>query len=174
MALLDVLNVGATLVIAGAAAAIAFNANRISHNANVLSADAMQLEADKHLLEWARRVLAVYSSLVSLRQRKDTRIDADTFDDRRRELRAELFALRDEGALYFPIEDGYNKIPALAAMNKTIDMLSGLLFPPPVEGDYFSVREPQVKQIQAFSTVFLEDVKTRIDNHWIEQEPVTK
>jgi hypothetical protein len=103
---IDAINAMATIIIAGAAAMIAFNANRISHNANVLSADAMQLEADKHLLEWARRVLAVYSSLVSLRQRKDTRIDPDAFDDRRRELRAELFALRDEGALYFPIEDG--------------------------------------------------------------------
>ncbi len=172
MAVLDVLNVAATLVIAGAAAAIAFNANRISHNANVLSADSMQLEADKQLLDWARRVLAVYSSLVNLRQRKDTRIDADEFDEKRRELRAELFALRDEGALYFPIEDGYNKIPALAAMNKTIDMLSGIFFHPPAAGDYQTVREPQVKQIQAYGSDFLEDVKTRIDSHWIEQEVV--
>lgn len=170
--LLDFLNLGATLVIAVAASAIAWNANKLAHNANVLNEDATQLEADKQLLDWARRVLAIFSSLVSLRQRKDTRIDAETFDDQRRDLRAQMFALRDEGALYFPVEDGYNKIPALAAMNRMIDMLGHTTFKPPVPHDYESIRTPQVKEIQALSLAFLEDVKTRIDRHWIEQETV--
>ena len=169
MALLDVLNVAATLTVAGAAAAIAFNANKIAQNANILSEDSTRLEADKHLLEWARRVLAAYSALISLRQRKDTRIDAEAFDDKRREIRAELFALRDEGALYFPIEDGYNKIPALAAMNKTIELMSGILFHPPQPGDYETVRRPQALQIQEYGAAFLDDIKQRIDRHWIEQ-----
>lgn len=171
MDIFDALNLLATLVIAGAASAIAWNANALSRNANVLSEDAMRLEADKQLLDWARRVLAIYSSLVSLRQRKDTRIAEDDFDDQRRDLRAQLFALRDEGALYFPIEDGINKIPALAAINKTIDMLGGASFKAPAPGDYAEFRAPQVQAIQSLSLEFLDDIKPRIDKHWIEQQP---
>jgi hypothetical protein len=167
----DVLNLLATLTIAGAASAIAWNANALSRNANTLTEESMRLEADKQLLDWARRVLAVFSALHSLRQRKDTRIDADTFDEQRRDLRSQLFALKDEGALYFPDQEGNARIPALAAIGETIEMLHGVTFKPPKRGDYDKVRYPQVKELQRLSGAFLDDIKPRIDKHWIEQQP---
>ena len=172
MDIFDLLSLGATLVIAGAASAIAWTANSLARNANILSEDAMRLEADKQLLDWARRVLAVFSSLHSLRQRKDTRIDEDTFDEQRRDLRAQLFALRDEGALYFPDQDGATRIRALATMEEIIEMLHGVNFKPPAPGDYSEVRSKQVKELQRLSQAFLDDIKPRIDQHWIEQQPI--
>lgn len=172
MDIFDIVNLLATMVIAVAASAIAWNANSLAHNANVLSEEATRLEADKQLLDWARRVLVVFSSLVSLRQRKDTRIDAETFDEQRRELRALLFALKDEGALYFPSPNGGGEVDALQAIGRTIELLGGANFQPPVAGDYTAARAPQVTQLQELSLAFLEDIKPRIDHHWIEQQPV--
>jgi len=168
----DLLSLMATIVIAVAASAIAWNANALSHNANILSEEATRLEADKQLLDWARRVLAVFSSLTSLRQRKDSRIDAETFDEQRRELRALMFALKDEGALYFPSPNGGGEVAALLAIGQTIELLGGANFRPPVPDDYRSVRVPQVEQLQDLRLAFLDDIKPRIDHHWIEQPPV--
>lgn len=172
MDILDFLNLGATLVIAVAASAIAWNANALARNANILSEDAMRLEADKQLLDWARRVLAVFSSLHSLRQRKDTRIDEDTFDEQRRDLRSQLFALKDEGGLYFPDRDGGPEVRALSAIAETIEMLHAATFKPPVAGDYAEVRSKQVAGLNRLSQAFLDDIKPRIDQHWIEQQPI--
>lgn len=170
--LLDLVNLIATVILAAAASAIAWNANHLARNANVLSEESMRLEADKQLLDWARRVLAVFSSLHSLRQRKDTRIDEDTFDEQRRDLRSQLFALKDEGALYFPDQHGGVRIGALAAIEEIIEMLHGVNFKPPMPGDYAELRARQVAELNRLSQAFLDDIKPRIDQHWIEQQPV--
>lgn len=170
--LLDLVNLIATVILAAAASAIAWNANKLARNANLLTEELMRLEADKQLLDWARRVLAVFSALHSLRQRKDTRIDEDTFDEQRRDLRSQLYGLKDEGALYFPDQDGAAPIRALSAIVETIEMLHGVNFKAPAPGDYAEVRSRQVAELNSLSQAFMDDIKPRIDHHWIEQQPV--
>lgn len=169
----DLLNLLATTVLAVAAVVIARNANSISQNANELadhsneiSRQAIKLEADKQLIEWGQRVLCCASSLVALRTLKQGEIDGDEFIRKRRELRATLFALKEEGQLFFRVSgtlDNDDVPSALKAIHELTELTHGKIFRlPSQEYDGESVRELR-RKVRAVIT----DVQARVSDHWM-------
>lgn len=169
----DVLNLIATTVLAVAAVFIARNANSISQNANELadhaneiSRQAVKLEADEQLIEWGQRVLCCASSLVALRTLKKGEIDNDEFIQKRRELRATLFALKEEGQLFFRgsgAVDGADIPPALKAVHELTELTNGKVFRLPSQ-DYDA---NSVRELRTEVRTVIGDIQSRVSDHWV-------
>ncbi len=171
--MLDLLNLIATSVLAVAAVIIARNANSISRNANELadhsnqiSQQAIRLEADKQLIEWGQRVLGCASSLVALRTLKQGEIDNEDFLRKRRELRATLYALKEEGQMFFRVSgnlDGMKIPPALKAIHDLTELTHGKIFRLPTqEYDADGVRDLR-RKVRAV----IDDIQDRVSDHWV-------
>ncbi len=171
--MLDLLNLIATSVLAVAAVVIARNANSISQNANELadhsnqiSKQAIRLEADKQLIEWGQRVLGCASSLVSLRILTKDEICQDAFTQKRRELRAALYALKGEGELLFRISGNHGEGECPNAL-KAIDDLTKL-----ANGEHFQFPVSKndndgVWKLQKEIRTFISDIQGRVSDHWV-------
>ncbi len=171
--MLDLLNLIATSVLAVAAVVIARNANSISQNANELadhsnqiSKQAIRLEADKQLIEWGQRVLGCASSLVALRTLKQGEIDNDDFIQKRRELRATLYALKEEGQMFFRVSgnlDGTETPPALKAIHELTELTHGKIFRLPTQ-DYDA---DGVRELRRKVRAVISDIQGRVSDHWV-------
>lgn len=157
---MDFLNFIATSALAIAAVAIAFRANEIAGRS-------VRVEADKLVLEWAQRCLHCLSNASSLRLISDGQIEDDEFREQRRSLRAELFALKEEGALFFHKGQGEVLEPALAALDATTKCMDGRRFEPPKPGDYDAVRKVQNLEIRSQTRSFIQSVQARVGNEWL-------
>jgi hypothetical protein len=167
--MIDFLNLLATSVLAIAAVIIARNANIIAHNANVIAGNgndiserATKLEADKHLIEWSYRVLTCISSVVGLRMLTQGEIDLQTFKQKRREHRASLLVLKEEGQLFFRDRGDANS--ALKAIQQVYNYVRGdkFVLPP---ATYKEV-ENDVQRIRDEARTFMRDIQARIGDHW--------
>jgi len=171
--MLDILNLAATTILAIAAVAIARNANLIarhsnelSGNANEISKQAIKLEADKHLIEWGQRVLCCSSSLVSLRTLKKGEISEAEFIGKRRDLRATLFALKEEGQLFFRFSGRFDETgcpPALKAVHDLTELTHGKTFKLPAE----TYDGEGVKELRDKVRILINDVQARVSDHWM-------
>ncbi|WP_298362559.1 hypothetical protein [uncultured Litoreibacter sp.] len=157
--ILDLLNVVATAVLAVAALLIAKQANTISKRS-------VQLEADKHIFEWGQRCLNCLSRASSLRLISEGQISEEEFRQERRTLRAALFALKEEGALFFEKERAETTDPALKALSAAVACLDGRSFEPPQADDYKDTRKPQNDQLRRHARQFIAAVQARVGNEW--------
>lgn len=168
----ELLSLLAALVSAGAAVFIAHRANAIAQNANAIATQgnditerATRLEADKHLVEWAQRVLACASALVALRTLKSSDIGRDEFIQKRRDHRSSLFALKEEGTLFFRFNGnpGDASAPAaLRALQELTDLTHGIRFKPPAD-DY---DKNAVSELRRPIRDFIADIQARVGDHW--------
>lgn len=160
---IDILNVIATSALAIAAIVIAWKAND-------LAGRSVRVEVDKHVFEWGQRCLSCLSQASSLRLMSDTEIDTAEFKKRRREIRAEVFSLKEEGALFF-IKNGQtaHSDPALDALHNVTFCMDGRKFLPPEKGDYDKIREPQNMELRKQSRRLIAAVQRRVGDEWAEE-----
>jgi hypothetical protein len=170
--MIEFLNFLAASVLAIAAVLIARNANDIARNANSIAGNAndisertSKLEADKHLIEWGQRVLSCSSSLVALRILKKNEIDEADFVKKRRDYRATLFALKEEGQLFFRFNgklDAPDAPAALKAVHVLTELTDGKNFKLPSE----IYDSGGVKELRNNVRAFIKDIQSRVGNHW--------
>lgn len=156
---MEILNLIATLT-------LAFCAVFVAIKANVISTRSVQLEADKHIFEWGQRCLNCLSRISSLRLIPNGQIDDDEFRNERRLLRAELYALQEEGALFFEKAEESGIEPSLQALQEINRCLDGRKFEPPKPDDYDSKRKVQNNEIRKQSRLFIAAIQNRVGNEW--------
>lgn len=163
---IDILNLSATLMLAGATIFIAVKANNIADQSNKISAQNVQLEAEKYVLEWAGRCLRAFSGAVALRLVSDDQIDINEFRRQRMALRSELFSLEAEGKLFFGNES--NRLhPLLNSILDVCDCLNGGSFRMPEKDDYQIKRQPQVNRIRKNTHEFVETMASCLGEEWL-------
>ena len=91
--LLQIVEICLAIIIALATIWIGFSANKISKRQ-------IELDMARQKLVWCRSCLKVMSKIVSLGQHTNSEITEAEFKLLRRELRAEIIALKNEGELF--------------------------------------------------------------------------
>ncbi|GLQ35986.1 hypothetical protein GCM10007939_22700 [Amylibacter marinus] len=84
-----------------ATSALAYGAIMIARQANSIAERSVGVEVDKHIFEWGQRCLNCASRISSLRMLPEDKLDDADFENEHRALYAELFALKEEGTLFF-------------------------------------------------------------------------
>ncbi|MCT8996811.1 hypothetical protein [Chelativorans intermedius] len=157
----EFLDLVATSTLAIAAVALAREANQIATRS-------ARVESDKLLLEWGQRTLECLSFASSLRIMDEVNISATDFDEKRRDLRARLFALKEEGILFFAKgTENAQSIPAICAISKVTDIMDGKTFHYPREGDWELSRRRQNNEIRAATRDFIKALQGRVGNEWL-------
>ena len=145
--ILQVTDIGLSLIIAAATIWIAFAANKISKS---------QLEMDiaKQKMDWCRACLQSMSKAVSLARHTPSEILPPDFELKRREIRAEIFALRNEGELFLlPSEGKLEDLDSLTALKCILSEMNGERFLPPekeISEDQNRVRANIKKALENF------------------------
>jgi hypothetical protein len=139
----------------------------VARQANAITQRSIRIEADKHVFEWGQRCLNVLSRASSLRLISEGQITEEAFRQERRELRATLFALTEEGALVFVKDGAGTNEPILAALRGVTDCLDGRRFEPPAADDYNTVRQPQNATIRQHTRAFMQGVQAKVGDEWL-------
>ncbi len=158
--ILDLLNIIAT-------SALAVGAILVARQANQITKRSIRIEADKHVFEWGQRCLNCLSRASSLRLTQDGHITDEDFARTRQALRAELFALKEEGELFFNKASERSDEPALLALYEVTRCLNGSKFRPPAADDYDQVRKPQNDAIRGQTRAFVRSVQEKVGTEWM-------
>ena len=111
-----------TVIIAVATIWIAVTANRISKQQ-------LRLDHERQKLEWCRQCLQAISKAVSLGAHTSAEISETEFKQRRRQLRGEIIALKNEGELFLVrLEEDPDRVASLAALKRCFDAMNGTRF----------------------------------------------
>ena len=105
------------------------------------------------------------SALVALRTLKKDDIDPKHFEQKRREHRASLFALKEEGLLFFRFSgkaDAPDAPAALKALNGLTSLSDGRVFKIPTA----TYADDSVKELRTHVRAFIKDVQARLGSHW--------
>ena len=162
--MLELLSLIATSILAAAAVWIALKANS-------LASRSVRVEVDKLIFDWGQRCLYQLSQASSLRLMSGNDISKTDFNTRRREIRAGIFALKEEGALFF-VKSGNDSgaNPALDAMDKVANIMNGGSFKPSEGADFDSYRKPQNNVIRAQARRLIEAVQARVSDEWADAD----
>ncbi|MEM0977500.1 MAG: hypothetical protein AAGJ34_08195 [Pseudomonadota bacterium] len=157
----SLLDVSASIILAVAALFLAWKANTTSQRA-------VTIERDKHILEWGQRCLVVISQVVSLRLKSRETIELEEFNARRRAFKADLYALREEGTLFFLKDTDDYKEPCLVELWEITKSLDGRIFKYPEPGEEYSEqREPQMKKIRGHTRAFISAIQKKVGTEWL-------
>ena len=146
-----------------ATSALAFGAIKISLQANTISERAIRVEVDRHIFEWAQRCLNCASRISSLRMLPEDKISDDDFESARRMLYAEMFALKEEGTLFF--DKSQTPTPCIKALETAISHVKHDVFLPPKTGDFEGRKATNTairKSIRKFSSI----IQSRVGGRW--------
>ncbi|MGR3393861.1 hypothetical protein [Pseudooceanicola nanhaiensis] len=149
-------------------AALAAAAVYIAVTANRISSRSVRVEADKHVFEWGQRVLACLSAVSALRLTPEAEIGAEEFKRQRRALRSDLFALAEEGKLFFVKSDAEaaDANGALLALSEISGCMHGRKYRPPQEmGNDERLR--QNSTIRSHTRAFIRSVQDHVGSEWI-------
>jgi hypothetical protein len=150
-----------------ATSALAYGAISISKQANSIAEKSVTIEVDKHIFEWGQRCLNCASRVSSLRMLPDGKMKDAEFEEERRLLYAEFFALKEEGTLFFEKTQSKPTAPCILALKDAIKYASYDKFLPPQADDakerYASNNEFR-KHVRKFSAA----IQSRVGNQWAE------
>lgn len=149
-----------------ATVATAIIAANIAKQANKISGATLRLEADKLLIEWTQRTIRTLSGAVALRLLSEKHTTAAAFKEKRRDLRAEMFTLLDEGKVLLRQPNGSPLPPMLAALERACNALDGRTFEPPKEGDYDQCRAPKINILRQEIRTITDTAQSLISNEW--------
>jgi hypothetical protein len=156
--MIDILTFIATSVLAAAAI-------RISLQANMTAERAVSVEVDKHIFEWAQRCLNCASRISSLRLLPENKMDDTAFEEERRVLYAELFALKNEGTLFFETSQSKASTPCIMSLEDTLKLVTHDAFCPPKKGDFDS-RKATNNSIRGHIRAFSAAIQSRVGSQW--------
>lgn len=156
--MIDILTLIATSVLAAAAI-------KISLQANMTAERAVNVEVDKHIFEWAQRCLNCVSRISSLRLLPENKMDDTAFEEERRVLYAELFALKDEGTLFFETSQNKATTPCITSLEEALKLVTYDVFCPPKKGDFDSRRTIN-NSIRTHIRAFSAAIQSRVGNQW--------
>jgi hypothetical protein len=164
--IIETLDLFATSALAVAAVTLTFHANKLTGQSNKISARNVRLEADKHILEWAKRCLNALSATTSLRLNSHEQITSAEFREKRMALRSEMFALAEEGMLFFGTDAKTNVDNVVGTIMNVTKSLDGTKFVPPTSDDYDRVRRPQVSELRELTRTFVEQMRNHLGDEW--------
>ena len=156
----DILNLLAT-------SALAYGAISISTQANNIAKKSVDVEVDKHIFEWGQRCLNCASRISSLRMLPVGKMKDADFDEERRLLYAEFFALKEEGTLFFEKAQDKTTTPCILALKNAIKFVSYDKFLPPQDDDLNS-RLDSNNEFRTHIRAFSAAIQGRIGNQWAE------
>ncbi len=161
-----VISVGA-LLFAWRSNWVASQQNNISENANDIAERNRKIEADKLVLDWGQRVVRCLSEIIALRLLSDADITADEFKSRRRQLRSEVFALKEEGGLFFlKLGEEETTSPVLLPLVEITSLTNGTCFLPPKKDDWETRRKDCIKSIRTETRFLIAAIQSRVGNEW--------
>ena len=150
-----------------ATSALAYGAISISKQANSIAEMSVTIEVDKHIFEWGQRCLNCTSRISSLRMLPEDKMEEADFEEQRRLLYAELFALKEEGTLFFEKNQDKATAPSILALKEAIKYVRYDKFAPPRAGDskerYDNNNEFR-KHVRQFSAA----IQSRCGSQWAE------
>ncbi len=163
--LIDLLTLFATSALAFGAIRISTQANEIAKQSANTALEAVKVEVDKHIFEWGQRCLNCASRVSSLRMLPDGKMKEAAFDEERRLLYAELFALKEEGTLFFEKSQDKATAPCIVALEEAIEHVRHDNFTAPQKGD-FKDRQATNNEIRSQIRKFSAAIQTRVGTQW--------
>ena len=156
--IIDILTLIATSILAYGAIMIAKQANRIAERS-------VGIEVDKHIFEWGQRCLNCASRISSLRMLPEDNITSEEFERERRTLYAELFALKEEGTLFFEKDQSEVSSACVTALHNAVDCVRHDKFTAPTKGD-FAKRKKANNELREHIRSFSSAIQSRVSNQW--------
>ncbi len=123
------------------------------------------VEVDKHIFEWGQRCLNCASRVSSLRMLPEDTLGDTDFEEERRQLYAELFALKEEGTLFFEKDQKDVFTPCIVALQNAVDCVRYDKFLPPKKGD-FSKRKESNNAMRDYIREFSAGIQGRVGSQW--------
>lgn len=163
--LIDLLTLIATSALAYGAIRISTQANEIATQSANTAKDAVKVEVDKHIFEWGQRCLNCASRVSSLRMLPEGKMKEAAFDEERRLLYAELFALKEEGTLFFEKSQDKATAPCILALEGAIEQVKHDNFTAPEKGDY-DERRATNNEIRSQVRRFSAAIQARVGTQW--------
>ena len=148
-----------------ATSALAYGAIMIARRANAIAERSVSVEVDKHIFEWGQRCLNCASRISSLRMLPEDKLSDEDFEEERRQLYAELFALKEEGTLFFEKDQKDVSTPCILALQKAVDCVRHDKFSPPKKGD-FATRKANNNAMRDHIREFSSGIQTRVGGQW--------
>lgn len=153
----------ASLVMSAVAIVVAFAA---SAKGNRIASASVRIERDARILDWSQEVLRCFSSTTALLYNAGDH-DEDRFGAERKRLRSDLFALRDQGTIFFSgsYEDAKND-PSIRPLENVVYIITG-------KGctRASAIENPRVyvDKIQSERHAFIASIQKRISAEWTAQ-----
>ena len=155
--------IGAILGVLISLVALIFSVHA-SRKAQLVSENMVEVERDGKILDWSQDVLAAISAASSLCLAAK-HMTSEEFEKKRRHTRTQLYALRDQGAVFFARSfDEQSQDPALNAIRvaaehmRSSNLKHAALVEKPVQ---------HVKAIRACAHDFIDAIRKRISPNWI-------
>lgn len=165
--IIDLLTLIATSALAFGAIRISTQANEIAEQSADTALEAVKVEVDKHIFEWGQRCLNCASRVSSLRLLEEGVMDESIFKEERRTLCAELYALKDEGSLFFEKAGEKDAAPCIAHLATALELMKYNVFLPPEQVDK-TTRYNANREIRTHVQEFRAAIQVRVGHQWAE------